>query len=130
MTHEEIKSALSAYFDGQLGPEQAVEIATHAASCAECRAELDELKALSEGTKENLRVRAPAGLADRVLARAGAGKERRSLLSELVIIAVATTAIAFLVGVVTKKYMPTMFQSIQGMINGAASTLGVSSGNK
>lgn len=130
MTHEEIKGALSAYFDGQLGQEQTVEITAHVASCAECRKELDELKALSEGTKENLGVRAPAGLAGRVLARTRAGKERRSMLSEMIIIAVATTAIAFLAGVVTKKYMPTMFQSIQGMINGAASSLGVSGGNK
>jgi anti-sigma factor RsiW len=130
MTHEEIKEALSAYFDGQLGPEQTVEISAHLAACTQCRAALDGIKAVSEGMKKALPAKAPAGLAQRALARAQAKKERRSALPAVLAIAFAVLAIAFLAGVVTKKYMPTMFSSIQGMINGAASTLGSSSGNQ
>jgi len=61
MKHEEIKKELSAYFDGQLGPEKAVEISAHVSACAECRAALEELSALSNGVKENLSASASPG---------------------------------------------------------------------
>jgi Flp pilus assembly pilin Flp len=38
--------------------------------------------------------------------------------------------VVLIAGVALKKYMPTLFSSIQGMINGAASTLGSSAGNQ
>ncbi|KAF0124102.1 MAG: hypothetical protein FD154_2509 [Elusimicrobia bacterium] len=129
MTHDEIRGALSAYFDGQLGQEQAVEVTAHIAACPECRAILDDIKALSAGVREELGVKAPAGLAQRALARSRAAeKPPRAPLA--LAIALTVIVVAFLAGVAAKKYMPTMFASVQGMINGAASTLGVSGGNK
>ena len=130
MTHEEIKEALSGYFDGQLGPAQAVEISAHIATCKECRAELDALTALSAGVKENLSAPAPAAMKERLLARAR--QEKKPLSGPATVLVVAFTAIILflMAGVAAKKYMPTLFSSVQGMINGAASTLGVSGGNK
>ena len=68
--------------------------------------------------------------AGRALARARAGQERRSRVPLALALAFAALVVALLSGIVAKKYMPTMFASVQGMINGAASSLGVSSGNK
>lgn len=130
MTHDEIRAALSAYFDGQTGLEQAAEITAHVAGCQECRDTLDSFKALSAGVKEELAVKAPAGLAGRALARAQAGEARRSRVPLALALAFAALVVVLLSGVVAKKYMPTMFASIQGMINGAASSLGASGGNK
>jgi len=130
MTHDEIRMALSAYFDGQAGLEQAAEITAHVAACAECRATLDSFRALSSGVKEELAVKAPAGLAGRALARAQAGKTRRSRVPLALALVFAALVAVLLSGIVAKRYMPTMFAGVQGMINGAASSLGVSSGNK
>jgi len=130
MTHEEIKAALSAYFDGEAGGGKGAEIAAHLAGCAECRAALERVKAVSAGVKRELAVKAPAGLAGRALARARAGEESRDRASLVLVMAFAVIVVAFMAGVAAKKYMPTMFASIQGMINGAASTLGASGGNK
>ena len=130
MTHEEIKEALSAYFDGQLGPEKAVEISAHISTCAECRAALDELKALSAGVKTNLAASAPAGLRERVLARALETKKPRIRASTVLAAALAAVIIiVMMAGIVVKRYMPAVFAQVQGMINGAASSLG-SGGNK
>lgn len=130
MTHEEIKKALSDYFDGQLGPAETVEISAHVATCPECRVALDGLSALSAGIKENLSVPAPAAMKERLLARAR--QEKKPLSSPATVLVIAFTAIilVLMAGVAAKKYMPALFSSVQGMINGAASTLGVSGGNK
>jgi predicted anti-sigma-YlaC factor YlaD len=130
MTHDEIRGALSAYFDGETGREQADEITAHLAACGECRAALERIVSLSVNVKKELGVKAPAGLARRVLSRSRAPEARRSLAPAAVTVALAVIVAAFVAGVAVKKYMPTMFASIQGMINGAASTLGASSGNK
>ncbi|OGS04841.1 MAG: hypothetical protein A3J70_08560 [Elusimicrobia bacterium RIFCSPHIGHO2_02_FULL_61_10] len=129
MTHEEIKKELSAYFDGQLGPEKAVEISAHVSACAECRAALEELSALSSGVKENLSAAAPAAMKERVLARARA--EKKPLFrTSTVLAAAAVIILALMAGIAAKRYMPVMFAQIQGMINAASSTLGASGGNK
>jgi len=127
MTHDEIKESLSAYFDGQLGPEKAVEITAHLQSCKDCRAALDELGALSAGVRDNLKVKAPDAMKARVLERA---QEKRPLFPTVVVVAFAAIILVLMAGVAAKKYMPALFSNIQGMINGAASTLGSSSGNK
>jgi len=129
MTHEEIKEALSAYFDGQLGPEKAVEISAHVSACADCRAALDELSLLSAGIKKNLPVSAPAAMKERVLARAGE-KKPRSRASTVLVMAFAALVIVLMAAVAAKRVMPTLFAQVQGMINGAASALGASGGNK
>ena len=129
MTHEEIKKELSAYFDGQLGPEKAVEISAHVSACAECRAALEELSALSNGVKENLSASAPAAMKERVLARARAEKKPLFRTSTL-LAAAAVIILALMAGIAAKRYMPVMFAQIQGMINAASSTLGAQGGNK
>ena len=129
MTHEEIKKELSAYFDGQLGPEKAVEISAHVSACAECRAALEELSALSNGVKENLSAAAPAAMKERVLARARAEKKTLFRTSTL-LAAAAVIILALMAGIAAKRYMPVMFAQIQGMINAASSTLGAQGGNK
>lgn len=130
MTHEEIKEALSDYYDGQLGPAKTVEISAHVATCPECRAELDGLTALSAGVKENLPAAAPAAMKERLLARARQEKKPLVRTSTVLAAAFAVMLLVLMAGVAAKKFMPTLFSSVQGMINGAASTLGVSGGNK
>lgn len=130
MTHEEIKKELPAYFDGQLGPEKAVEISAHVSACAECRAALDELSALSAGIRENLSAAAPAALKERVLARSRTAKKPLLRTSTVVAAAFAVIILALVAGIAAKRYMPLMFAQIQGMINAASSTLGASGENK
>lgn len=48
---------------------------------------------------------------------------------EYLLMLAVVVGVVLIAGVALKKYMPTLFQSIQGMINGAASTLGASAGN-
>lgn len=123
MTHEELKGALSAYFDGQLGPEQAGEVSAHLPGCPDCRAALEELRGLSTGIKKTLSAEAPAAMKARVLTGAGA---KRSLSRPAMLLAGALAAIilALLAGVAAKRYMPAMFAQVQGMINAAAGALG------
>ncbi|MDO8803378.1 MAG: zf-HC2 domain-containing protein [Elusimicrobiota bacterium] len=130
MTHDEIIEDLSAYFDGQLGPEKTIEISAHVSSCPECRAALDELKALSAGVKTNLAAAAPAGMKERVLARALERKKPQLRTSTVLAAALAVIILALMAALAAKRAMPVMFAQIQGMINGASSTLGASGGNK
>jgi Flp pilus assembly pilin Flp len=48
---------------------------------------------------------------------------------EYLLMLAVVVGVVLIAGVALKKYMPTLFSSIQGMINGAASTLGSSAGN-
>ncbi|MBI4351565.1 MAG: class III signal peptide-containing protein [Elusimicrobia bacterium] len=48
---------------------------------------------------------------------------------EYLLMLAVVVGVVLIAGVALKKYMPTLFSSIQGMINGAASTLGASGGN-
>ena len=48
---------------------------------------------------------------------------------EYLLMLAVVVGVVLIAGVALKKYMPTLFSSIQGMINGAASTLGSSGGN-
>ena len=48
---------------------------------------------------------------------------------EYLLMLAVVVGVVLIAGVALKKYMPTLFSSIQSMINGAASTLGSSSGN-
>jgi anti-sigma factor RsiW len=130
MTHEELKAALSAYADGELAPEAAREISAHLRGCKECSAALAELKALSSGIKTSLAAAAPDAMKKRVLAKASPSPKANH---EGAFMVLATALVAIIIvlfaGVALKKYMPALFGNIQGMINGAASSLGSSKGN-
>lgn len=128
MTHEEIKEALSGYFDGQLGPAKTGEISAHVATCPECRAALGALAALSAGVKEILPAPAPAAMKERLLARAKHDKKPLVRTSTVLAAALAVMLLALVAGVVAKRVMPAMFAQIQGMINAASATLGASGG--
>lgn len=129
MTHEEIKDNLSAYFDGQLGPAETVEISAHVSACPGCRAALDELSRLSAGVKNNLSAAAPAAMKERVLASAGA-KKPLVRTSTALAAALAVIILALMAGIAAKRVMPVMFAQIQSMISAASSTLGASGGGK
>ncbi len=49
---------------------------------------------------------------------------------EYLLMLTVVVGVVLVSGGILKKYMPTLFSSIQGMINGAASTLGASGGNQ
>jgi len=49
---------------------------------------------------------------------------------EYLLMLAVVVGVVLIAGVALKKYMPTLFLSIQGMINGAASSLGSSPGNQ
>ncbi len=48
---------------------------------------------------------------------------------EYLLMLAVVVGVVLVAGMALKKYMPTLFSSIQGMINGAASSLGASGGN-
>jgi Flp pilus assembly pilin Flp len=48
---------------------------------------------------------------------------------EYLLMLAVVVGVVLVAGMALKKYMPTLFGSIQGMINGAASSLGASGGN-
>jgi len=48
---------------------------------------------------------------------------------EYLLMLAVVVGVVLVAGVALKKYMPTLFQSIQGMINGAAGQLGSGGGN-
>lgn len=124
MTHEEIKESLSAYSDGQLAPDKMTEIAGHLPGCGECTAVLLELKTLSSGIKTNLAPSAPTAMKERLLDKARG--VRIPLFRPSTVLAAALTVIilALMAGLAAKRLMPTMYAQIQGMISGAASSLG------
>ena len=48
---------------------------------------------------------------------------------EYLLMLAVVVGVVLVAGMALKKYMPTLFSSIQNMINGAASSLGASGGN-
>ena len=70
MTCRDARQWLSDLLDDALGPERRVEVKAHLAGCAECRVELDRLRATVAALGELEPVRAPAGFVDRVVQRA------------------------------------------------------------
>jgi hypothetical protein len=66
----------------------------------------------------------------RVLAAAPPSRADHDRALTVLITALVAIIVVLFAGVALKKYMPTLFSSVQGMINGAASTLGSSSGNR
>lgn len=129
MTHDEIKRSVSAYYDGELSPEETGEVSAHLAGCAECAKALAELKALSGGIKAAPPA-PPAALQARVLAAARAGEKKRSRAPVALAAVFAAVILALMALVMAKRLAPAMFAQIQGMLNAAASTLGSSSGNQ
>jgi anti-sigma factor RsiW len=70
VTCRDAREWLSDLLDDALEPDRRVEVEAHLASCAECRVELDRLRATVAALRGLDPVRAPAGFVDRVVQRA------------------------------------------------------------
>jgi anti-sigma factor RsiW len=71
------RSRLNAYLDRELDLENALAVERHVASCASCRAQLEQATALQAGLRGNLHYyRAPSGLAERIRHQAGIAPRR------------------------------------------------------
>lgn len=69
MTCRDAREWLSDLLDDALEPDRRVEVQAHLASCAECRVELDRLRATVAALRGLDPARAPAGFVDRVVQR-------------------------------------------------------------
>jgi anti-sigma factor RsiW len=122
MTHE-TDEELSALIDGELPGEAAARARAHAASCAECAARMEKLSAASLMFKRSGARAAPAGLGGRVKAAVKPSRARVRLVRGAML--AAGFAAAFLIsGAVLKRFIPSLFNNIQQMITGAASSAG------
>ena len=120
MSHE-TPETLSAMIDGELPAADAERARAHAASCAQCRAEIARLEGASEAFKRSGAHPMPVGLAGRAKAQASA---RRSWPVRLGLAAAFGVVLLLLSGVVVKSFIPTLFNNIQQMITGAAGQMG------
>jgi len=69
MAVDRVRERLSAFFDGELTPEERREVAAHLEGCEECRRELALLSQLDAALGSLEAAPAPAALAERVLDR-------------------------------------------------------------
>lgn len=120
MPHE-TPETLSALIDGELASADAERARAHAASCAECRAELSRLEGASAAFKRSGAHAMPAGLGVRAKAHAA---PRRSWPVRLGLAAAFGAILLLLSGVAVKSFLPTLFNNIQQMITGAAGQMG------
>jgi anti-sigma factor RsiW len=125
MAHENDED-LSALIDGELSDVAAVRARAHTASCAECAARLDRLNAASFKFKRSGERPVPAGLAARVkdAVRPRRFAARPAGAAALAMGAVFAAGIVLIGGVALKRFMPALFDNIQQMISGAASSMG------
>ena len=79
MTCQDARAWLSDLLDEALGPERRGDVEAHLAGCAECRFELDHLRATVLALQGLERPRAPVGFVDRVVRRVYAGPWHRRL---------------------------------------------------
>lgn len=126
MPHEIEKEALSAFLDRELAPAEHARIQAHLAACADCQSYLSRLSSVSGMVKRHaLRPLPPTVEA---VAAAEVKRARKHRLMERVTVVIGTLAAALLVlivgGMAMKKAMPGLFSQIQGMISGAAASLG------
>jgi predicted anti-sigma-YlaC factor YlaD len=76
MTCREVQEQLSPWLDGELTGEAQARVQEHLRACASCRRELARLETL-DGALAQVSVPAPAGLAEKVLARIQPPRRRR-----------------------------------------------------
>lgn len=120
MTHLDDET-LSAFIDGELEAAAGDAARAHAASCAECRARLERLRAASAAFRRAGERELPLGFTARVKAKVL--PVRRSIGAALAF-AVFCGGLVLIFGVALKKFMPTLFINVQQMITGAASQMG------
>jgi anti-sigma factor RsiW len=114
MEHEVDKEALSAYLDGELADGERRALEAHIAACRPCARHLKRIDAASGDFKRH------GGRKTTVPPRA---RPARWLLGAGMALA-AALGMVLLGGAVLKRSMPGLFSQIQGMISGAANTMG------
>lgn len=115
---------LSALKDGELVAAEADRARSHLANCAECAAQFARLGEAVALFKRSGAVPMPPGLA----ARLKTPKPAHSLGYKLTVAVASVMVAGWLGAVALKAFMPTLFNSIQSMITGAAAQMG--SGDK
>lgn len=114
---------LSAMIDSELNASAGDAARRHLAACAQCGARLESLRAASAAFKRSGAVAMPSGLAERSKDSAAKGARRPALLTAGAVASIGLVVLA-LAGVALKNFMPTLFNNIQQMITGAASSMG------
>lgn len=124
MRHEALQENLSAFLDGELTPGERAELDAHLPACAECRRELERLRVASAAFRAHAAVRAPEGLADAALEaeRAPAAPPFARLRFALAALAIMLALMS--AGTLLRPQFSAVLNQIQGMITGAASSIG------
>jgi hypothetical protein len=93
---DKVREDLDAHLDGELAVEAAVELEAHLASCAACRAELGRRRKLVALVQALPRPKAPAGLAEKIVAASRPGRPDLIVKLRTWAPALATAAVLFL----------------------------------
>jgi anti-sigma factor RsiW len=124
MTHLDDES-LNALIDGA-GGDAAEDARLHAAACAKCGERLERLRGASAAFRRSGARELPAGLAARAKAAAQEPQPEplRVRLAWNLVYAGVALILVLAGGAAMKRTMPDLFSQIQGMISGAASSMG------
>lgn len=126
MAHKIDKERLSAFLDGELPASERPGQLAHLSECAECAAYVERLRGASANFKKHGPAQMPEALLASALAQARDKKRKAGPRRYYQLLVAFTTAIFLIVvgGMLAKKFAPTLFGQIQGMISGAAGNLG------
>src|SRR5262245_9691912 len=124
MNHERLKEDVSAFLDGQLSPHDMERVKLHLAACSECRTELEILGSASTEFRSKAAKRAPAGLAERILAEAKKPPPKHIPLLKLAFGLAVIVGAALIVGKLFKVQIGGVFNTIMGMISSGRMALG------
>ncbi len=69
MDHNQAKTKLYEFYDGELSPEEAANFSHHLNSCEDCRVNLNQLKQISQTLNQELEIRVPAQFSDSIMDR-------------------------------------------------------------
>lgn len=131
MAHNIDFEELSAFMDGELGREDAARVEAHLGSCGECASYLSRIKSASSRFKAHGADEVPAGLLKRSLSEAGTPRKKPSPpphkllgIRKWALVAATLLVLFLLSGMTLKRFMPDLFEQVQGMISAAAGNLG------
>jgi anti-sigma factor RsiW len=117
MTHEPDKEALSAYLDGEVTPAERGTVEAHLRSCPACARYLQRIQGASADFKQHGAKELPRRLVP--------GPRPIERARRVAVLLAVGAGVGVVVGsVMLKRFMPGLFQQIQGMISGAANDLG------
>ena len=126
MSHES-DLELSALIDGELPADELEQANAHVASCPQCSERLNQLRQASAAFKRSGEAPLPAGFKKKIVLK-GTVRVPVSGLRIAVGLVVALLLILAVAGIGMKTFMPGLYSQIQGMISGAAGSLGSGGG--